>query len=221
MPKKPWDKSREYDKEYYHRHTDHQMAAELDRLPSFRWIKEKLDPKTNETVLDAGCGTGHALQYYCSQGAIGIGVDFSKVAVAVAATTFYKQRFLLQDLTALAFRDEVFDKIACFNVLEHIEEQEQDKVMRELRRVLRRGGTIVIGTNIRDSLSWRLFQFFVGEHTHVKEFSVKEFIAFASRYFDEIEWCRSSCVSRLPRPLAWIFHYVLKGDILVRGTRRE
>ncbi len=48
----------------------------------------------------------------------------------------------VMDLTALSFADDSFDAVYCSNVLEHIERDRQ--AMREIARVLRRGGWAMI-----------------------------------------------------------------------------
>jgi len=207
-----------YNQEYYKIYKP-LFKTNLNKIPSFLRVKEWLDVRPNELILDAGCGTGHQLNYYCGDATTGVGVDFSEVAIIIARENFTRHQFLLQDLTKLEFEDEKFDKIVCFNTIEHI--QDQDKAMKELRRVLKKGGIIVMGTNIKDSLQWRLYQMFIGERTHTKEFSVRGFIGFVSRYFTILETKVSSGVFRIPFPIIWIFHYILKGDILVKAINNK
>jgi len=205
-----------YNKDYYQIY-QRLLKADLSKIPSFRQIKKWISVKPNELILDAGCGTGHQLNYYCGDATAGIGVDFTEVAIRIARENFPKHQFLVQDLAGLEFEDEKFDKIVCFNTIEHI--QDQDKAMKELKRVLKKDGVIVMGTNIRDSLQWRLYQMFIKEQTHTREFSVREFVDFVSQYFIIIETKVSSGVFRVPTPFRWIFHYILKGDILIKATK--
>jgi len=87
--------------------------------------------------------------------------------------------------------------------------------------VVKKGGFIVAGTNIKNSLSWRLFKFFLGgDPTHIHEFTAQKFIDFIGQSFKIKKSARSSCIGRFPKPLNKIFHWLLKGDILVKGVKR-
>ncbi|MFH0986171.1 MAG: methyltransferase domain-containing protein [Candidatus Omnitrophota bacterium] len=205
-------KLRQYDADYYKIY-DRALTRDLDTIPSFRLIKEYLALKPGETLLDAGCGAGHQLNYLLRDvNATGLGVDSSETAATLAVQRFPGRKFFRQDLRRLEFGDYTVDKIVCFNVIEHI--AEQDDVMREFLRVLKPGGSLVIGTNIRDSLAWKLYQLTIGEHTHVREFTVNEFIEFLGQFFVVANYKRSSGVFRFGPPLSWVFHHVLLGDVI-------
>jgi SAM-dependent methyltransferase len=203
----------DYDDNYY-RIYEKVGTVTLDKIPSFRLIKRFLSVESEDWVLDAGCGAGHLLEYVVAESnASGVGMDFSSPAMRLAKVASPRSLFIKQDLTAIGFKEGVFEKILCFNVIEHIADQE--KVLWELDRILKPNGLLVIGTNIKDSLAWRLYQRFIGDHTHVKEFTVKEFLDFIGRTFQIIDYRRSSGVFRFRPPISWIFHHVLLGDIIV------
>ncbi|MFT5747394.1 MAG: putative SAM-dependent methyltransferase [Paraglaciecola sp.] len=66
-------------------------------------------------------------------------------------STDYEDEFLADkklDITQIKEPDERFDYIICYHVLEHI--IEDGKAMRELFRVLKRGGTIIIQTPFKE-----------------------------------------------------------------------
>lgn len=56
----------------------------------------------------------------------------------------YSNLDLIADLTKLPLKDETFDAVLCTQVLEHL--QEPEKVLRELWRVLKKGGIIYLST---------------------------------------------------------------------------
>lgn len=206
-----------YDSEYY-RIYDKAQGAPLARIPSFRLLRDLLDLKPGEVLLEAGCGAGHQMRFFLEDsGAQGLGIDFSPVALELAARRCPNLALSRQDLRSLGLRDASVDKIVCFNVIEHIDEQ--DRVMREFQRVLKPGGALVMGTNIRDSIAWKLYQAFIGEHTHIREFTVNEFREFASEYFEVLTCRKSSGVFRFGPPVDWIFHYFLLGDVIIRAVK--
>jgi len=210
----PFDfKLHAYDDDYY-RIYDKLADVDFGKIPSFRLLRHFLDVQTGERVLDAGCGDGHLLAYVtAAKNAFATGVDGSRAALERGRQMFPQTAFARQDLRALAFKDESFDKILCFNVIEHIAAQE--RVMAEFQRVLKPGGLLVAGTNIKDSIQWWLYQKFIGEHTHVHEFSVPEFLTFVSRFFCVRAYRKSSGVFRFKPPLSWVSHHLFKGDIIV------
>jgi SAM-dependent methyltransferase len=93
-------------------------------------------------VLDAGCGTGAVLASLGNQRAH-TGVDLSADAIA-----FSRQRgihHLAQgDISNLPFRDGSFDVVICSSVLYHSWVTDVGLALRELRRVLRPGGLLIV-----------------------------------------------------------------------------
>ncbi|OFZ70011.1 MAG: hypothetical protein A3K03_09750 [Bdellovibrionales bacterium RIFOXYD1_FULL_44_7] len=208
---------RQYNAQYYEIYTV-RRNTDLNKIPSFRWIKRMLDLQPGERLLDAGSGDGNLLRFL-SEGVDveGVGVDSADPAISIAQSSYPTLKFIKADLRQLPFPAGHFDKVVCFNVIEHITEQET--VMREFQRILKPGGKIILGTNIRDSICWWLYQKTIGEHTHVREFTAKEFVRFVSGFFELKSSAKTSGVFRFPRLFIWIFHYFLKGDILVLATR--
>lgn len=210
-----------YTQKYFRKHTDHYLKKDLGQIPSFAWIKKEADFSPGERILDAGCGTGYLLNFLVDGEKCGVGVDISASAIKLARKRFSHLRFFRGDLSKLPFKDGEFDKVVCFNVIEHLEADEQERALEEIKRVLRKGGVLVAGTNIKNSLSWQLFKlFFGGDPTHTREFNSLEFIDFIGRYFEVEKSTRSSCIARFSGPINAVFHRFLKGDILVKGVKR-
>ena len=93
--------------------------------------------------LDAGCGLGYFLLRMQSSGAELHGIDVSPESV-----TFVKQHITehakVGDVENIPYPDNTFDKVLFCEVIEHVEDDE--KVLREIRRVLKPGGRVVITT---------------------------------------------------------------------------
>ena len=112
----------------------------------YRIVTEMLEPR--EVVLDLGCGSSKILEAVPN----GIGVDLR----------FEKLRYrrllgigLVQgDLCRLPFQDGVADEIICSEVIEHI--PKQGKPLSEVRRVLKPGGILIIGTPDYGRITWRI-----------------------------------------------------------------
>jgi ubiquinone/menaquinone biosynthesis C-methylase UbiE len=105
-----------------------------------------LRPKSEEFILDAGCGTGVFTLDILSFGTHVIGVDLSLPMLSWAAqkTKGYHFHAVLADISFLPFPKNAFDKVVSVTALEFIEDGKG--AMEELFRVARKGGRIVVAT---------------------------------------------------------------------------
>jgi ubiquinone/menaquinone biosynthesis C-methylase UbiE len=105
-----------------------------------------LRPRSDEFILDAGCGTGVFTLDILSFGTCVIGVDLSLPMLSRAAqkTRGYRFQTVLADISFLPFPKNAFDKVVSVTALEFIEDGKG--AMEELFRVTRNGGRIVVAT---------------------------------------------------------------------------
>jgi len=105
-----------------------------------------LSPKSDEFILDAGCGTGVFTLDILSFGTQVIGVDLSPPMLSRAAkkTGGFHFQAVLADISFLPFQESAFDKVVSVTALEFIEDAKG--AMGELFRVTRKGGRIVVAT---------------------------------------------------------------------------
>ena len=105
-------------------------------------LERELPDWQSKTILDAGCGTGLMLQQLGNP-AKNVGVDLAEEAIS-----FCRRRGLNNvrqaDICELPFADGSFDAVICASVLYHQWVKDLDKALRELRRVLRLGGLLII-----------------------------------------------------------------------------
>jgi ubiquinone/menaquinone biosynthesis C-methylase UbiE len=103
-------------------------------------------PKSDEFMLDAGCGTGVFTLDILSFRTRVIGVDLSLPMLSRAAqkTRGYHFQAVLADISFLPFPKNVFDKVVSVTALEFIEDAK--RAMQELFRVTKKGGRIVVAT---------------------------------------------------------------------------
>jgi SAM-dependent methyltransferase len=93
-------------------------------------------------VLDAGCGTGGILTYLAPYGRT-CGIDASALALGFARCR--EHRHLAQaSVEALPFPDATFDLVVSFDVLQHASIGDDRRAARELARVLRPGGWLLL-----------------------------------------------------------------------------
>jgi SAM-dependent methyltransferase len=93
-------------------------------------------------VLDAGCGTGGNLQWLEGFGEAH-GVDLSPHAVAFCARRRLP-RVSRASVLALPFADESFDLVTSFDVIYHLDVSDDVAALREMCRVVRRGGWALV-----------------------------------------------------------------------------
>lgn len=101
-------------------------------------------PARGERLIEVGAGFGRLAGEYQNYGEVVL-LDSSEVHVAAAVEALRgdeRFRVLRGDALALPFADGHFDVAVCVRVLHHF--QDPEPVIRELARVVRPGGTIVL-----------------------------------------------------------------------------
>ena len=101
-------------------------------------------------VLEIGCGTGHWTSFLSELGLKVTGIDISeKMLEKAKSKNIPNATFEVHDATNLPFANESIENIVCITSLEFIENKE--KALKEMHRVLKKNGTILIGTLNKDS----------------------------------------------------------------------
>lgn len=101
-----------------------------------------------ERLLDVGCGDGALCLLVGERACRRIGVDGALAALGKAAAAGVSVQCANLDGAHLPYRDGTFDAVACLDVLEHVLDPRH--LLREMARVLRPGGVLVLTTpNIR------------------------------------------------------------------------
>jgi SAM-dependent methyltransferase len=102
---------------------------------------------TGKRVLEIACGSGFGAGMLADAGATSVvGADVSEEVVEAARRECDRPgvEFVQADGTALPFPDGEFDWVTSFETIEHIPRYED--FVRELRRVVRPGGGLVLST---------------------------------------------------------------------------
>ncbi len=119
-------------------------------LPAvFRITRRMLGDVKGQAVLDVGCSQGQfAYEHLLPSGAeVVIGVDFSAGAIQEAqrrAAGVPNALFVVGDATALPVQSSRFDRVVITEVIEHL--PDVNAALRELRRVVKVGGDVVLST---------------------------------------------------------------------------
>jgi len=101
---------------------------------------------THVRLLDIGCGDARftADAAGCART---FGVDVSRRALGFARALVPSALFAAAGGAALPFRSNTFDIVTLLDVIEHIPDADERRVVDEALRVLRPGGRLVISTN--------------------------------------------------------------------------
>ena len=128
----------------------------LKKRDDLYWYLEFLEAK--DVVLDVGCGSGmHSLRAANRANRV-IGIELNPTNLEGAREMLRIEKmanveFIAGDVTQpMPFDDRTFDKILCFDVLEHV--HERIALLREMRRVLKPSGTMLLSVPSAES-RWR------------------------------------------------------------------
>ena len=119
----------------------------MQRQNTLKWLGDI--KKYN--VLDAGCGVGAFSETLVKENMV-YGADFSEKSLE-----FAKKRGLntyCGDIGNLPYEDGKFDLVMCIGVIQHIKEYE--RIIKELCRVTKSGGTVLVETLNANSLQRKI-----------------------------------------------------------------
>lgn len=110
-------------------------------------VADELRLAAGSVLLDLACGRGgYGLEVAARTGARLIGIDFSaeavRHAVGLASALGRPAEFRVGDLTATGLADASVDGVMCLDSVQFADPQ--DSAYREIRRVLRPGGRVVL-----------------------------------------------------------------------------
>jgi len=167
------------------------MKIHPEELAPDTWIKDNIFKKEvykffnkNKTVLDCGCGTGFFTERFGEISKLSVGVDIADSNIKIAKMLSKNGKFIKADIQKLPFKDGKFDIVTAIEVIDHLNDRE--KGLEEIRRVLKKGGILIISltTHPRNIISRFFFYlcgftaiFFYDENnpeTHKIDYNIKE-----------------------------------------------
>lgn len=141
-----------------------------------RRIIEEINPEERESILEVGCGDGFYLHLISELGIKKLkltGIDYDNNALKSARKNLKGRRITLKHadlMKKIPFKANTFDKIIMSEVAEHL--PNDVKGLKEVKRVLKKGGTLVVTVpNHNYPLLWDPINWIL-EHTtgkHIKD----------------------------------------------------
>jgi ubiquinone/menaquinone biosynthesis C-methylase UbiE len=119
----------------------------------FDWLLNILDPQPGELVVDVGCGPGAYHPKIADRGAQILGIDASLGMAEDVLRLAQSQRLpvwaVQADAGRLPLADNSCDRLMANHMLYHV--PDQGAALREMERVLKPGGRVILATNAADN----------------------------------------------------------------------
>jgi ubiquinone/menaquinone biosynthesis C-methylase UbiE len=173
-----------------------QTHTQEEHRARYVWAAARVDGQ----VLDVACGTGHGSSLLATNCTV-TGIDQDGAAVESAQHRVPEAEFLAASVPPIPFGDASFDAVTSFETLEHIDDDVG--FVRELRRILRPGGHLLISTPNRavtspnDAVPPNPF--------HVREYLLSDFVDLArSAGFEKVDiYYQRQLARRVPEHIAY------------------
>ena len=147
---------------------------EMEHLHRYTSIKELVKGKV---VLDIACGTGYGSALLSEKAQYVYGVDISPETIEYCKQNYNKCNLSFQEgnVCEIPLEDHKVDIVVSYETIEHISEENQLKFKKEIKRVLKQNGLLIMSTPNKyvysDIPKYR-------NEFHIKEFYKDEFETF-------------------------------------------
>ncbi len=135
-----------------------------------------------KNVVDAACGEGYGSSFIAEKAACVIGIDISHEAIENAKGKYQKENLHYYEASVerIPVEDNWADVFVSYETIEHVTEDIQRKFLKEIRRILKKDGILIMSSP--DKRNYSDIPQFHNEF-HVHELYFEEFDALLKRYF--------------------------------------
>jgi len=159
------------------------VVIEKEHLDRYYYLKEYVNGKR---VLDVACGSGYGSEIIANYGcSLYLGIDVSEEAIKYARKHYKRDNvnFICENgIDLRSVGDNEFDVVVSYETIEHI--KRYDLFLKELKRVTKPNGTIIISTPNKKYSSPNKIQPI--NKYHVIEFYFNDFYSLLGKYFSNI-----------------------------------
>jgi len=176
----------------------------------FGLTKDYLEGKS---ILNIGCWTGNYETMFREKTSRVVSIDLNYKALQVARRANSRFGFLAANALSLPFKEKSFETVTLFTVLEHLPMGSEEKVFRQINKVLQQGGVLVITTphdeltgNILDVAHW-----LVG-HRHYNAGALKSMLINCGFEIEKLSF-KGGFLSNFSIPFFYLFKYLFGMNI--------
>ena len=146
-----------------------------------QWLVETyLSPRESDRVLDVGCGSGVVAAHLAKLPvAECVAVDGNSLAIDFARSHFSRPnlQFTLAFVDELDFSPGYFDSACCLELIEHLYPSQGEALLRDLKRLVRPGGRLLITTPNSRSL-WPLIEWLLDRSGKVPKLAGDQHVSY-------------------------------------------
>ena len=160
--------------DYYYSHVclgsdEFKKSKGLSLNPKVKQMLDKLYLTSSMNVLEIGCGRGDSAIYLAKKVNSVTAIDYSKAAIKIAnkiksisdKNQAEKINFYVMEASKLRFDSNKFDMVIMIDTIDHFNKKELDKVMSEIRRVLKPGGKLFVKTCTNKILLDKTYKYYI------------------------------------------------------------
>lgn len=170
---------------------DKSIKDEIDSLKFYRKYDELLDTvfiqavegkDNNIKVLEIGVGTGNLAGRFLDRDYNIIGIDQSREMLNVAKEKYPKIKLRLGDFLNIPYENNEFDVIVSTYAFHHLNDEEKGISIKEMLRVLKNNGKIVIGD--------LMFESEIEKQNVIKTFTKDQIEEIEDEYYSNIDFLK-------------------------------
>ncbi|MBC8500870.1 MAG: class I SAM-dependent methyltransferase [Nanoarchaeota archaeon] len=138
----------------YHKHLDKNWKFYSIYVEKMVFIKKYISriPK-NKKIIDLGCGEGVLVEEFKKKGYDIVGLDYN----------YSSKNVIRGDITKMRFKSDSFDLVMALDVIEHFNFEEQDLAVKEIKRIVKKNGIILISVPNLAHFASRISFLFLGK----------------------------------------------------------
>lgn len=123
--------------------------------------------KKGAVLLDIGCWTGQLFRALSNSKVEYYGIDVSSQAIQKAKSVNPQGKWYTGSALKLPFKNKTFDVVTLFDVIEHIPIGSEEKCIKEIKKIIKKNGVLILSTPADNFLSKASDPaFFLSGHRH-------------------------------------------------------
>jgi ubiquinone/menaquinone biosynthesis C-methylase UbiE len=125
----------------------------LRQIKRAQIVKSMLSSYKAKLILDVGCGEGFVTSFLSQLPAYVIGIDIDE-NLKIAKDKVRNASFIYASITHLPFRSQTFEAVTLLEILEHLEDQTINEGIKEVNRVLKSSGALIISVPYKEKITF-------------------------------------------------------------------